>query len=310
MIAKSVMRRASCVMRHTILIFAACAILPLSANAQEGAVKQFQSQFKIGGKIPAAIVIVGYAKDSAEIGKLLTVIAGRADEVFARLDWQNPASEVSKINEQAGQGPVQVSSEVVAAFSAAEKLSTWTDGLFDVTFAGQGNWKNIKIKKDNSTVELKKSGMQARFDRITDGFLAEFISRCIQAGGMQNALIKVGGAFRGMGTGQDGQWKVEVQDAAGAFAHRAVELTIGNAGIATASAAAFKDGMIINPKTKKEVAAPCKGVIVAMKDATFAAGISSAALILAPDEAMKLITKFGRGIILDKDGNFIRSPGF
>jgi thiamine biosynthesis lipoprotein len=290
------------------ILFITATLFPLRAQAQ-GGVKLFQRQF-MAGRSPAVILIVGWQKDQESVERLMDVVSQRAAETFARLDWMNPASDVSRINANAGAAPVQVSADVAEAFAEAKKISEWTKGAFDITYAGSGSYKDIKAGKDS--VELKKSGMQARFDPLMDGFLAEYMIRMIHTAGMQNAMVKVGNVFRGMGSGISGPWKIQVQDDAGTYAHHALNLVVSNAGIATASASQYRGTPLIDPKSKSAITPSCKGTTIVMKNAAEAQGVAYAVFVLGPQKGYEMITKLGnaRGLIVDNNGKFIRTPGF
>jgi len=286
------------------------ATVPQSADAQ-GGIKLYQRQF-MAGRVPAVILIVGWQKDSSDVERLMDIVSQRASETYMRLDWQNPASDVGRINANAGAGPVQVASDVADAFEEAKKVSKWTKGAFDITFAGSGSYKDIKVEKGSSTVELKKSGMQARFDDFLEGFLAEYMIRMIHTANMQNAMVKVGSVFRGMGSGLTGPWKIQVQDDEGTFAHHALNLVVSNAGIATASASQYRGRQLIDPRSKKAINPPCKGTTIVMKNAAEAQGVAFATFVMGPQKGYEMLTKLGnaRGLIVDSAGKFIRTPGF
>jgi thiamine biosynthesis lipoprotein len=264
----------------------------------------------MAGRSPAVILIVGWQKDEASVNRLMDAVSQRAAETFARLDWMNPASDVSRINASAGTSAVRVSSDVAEAFKEAKKISGWTKGAFDITYAGAGSYKDIKV--GGNSVELKKSGMQARFDPLMNGFLAEYMIRLIHTAGMQNAMVKVGNVFRGMGSGVSGPWKIQVQDDEGTYAHHALNLVVSNAGIATSSASQYRGTPLIDPKSKKAIAPTSKGNTIVMKNAAEAQGVSYAVFVLGPKKGYEMITKLGnaRGLIVDNAGKFIRTPGF
>ncbi|MFH0799406.1 MAG: FAD:protein FMN transferase [Pseudomonadota bacterium] len=291
------------------LLLSICAFMfPASALAQAG-FRQYDRQFVIGGRLPAAIILVGLAQDSVNVGKLLDIVAGKAGESFSRLDPQNPAGDVAKVEAKAGQGGVQVSDDVFAAFETAAQVSDWTKGAFDIAYAGEGNWHDIKISKGSSTVELKRSGMKIRFDPMIDGFMAELIARYLYTANIQNAIVKVGNVFRGIGSSLAGPWKIQVQDDAGTFARHALNLTIENIGAATVSASQFRSG-VPDPRSKRDIQTPCRGVMMLANDAAIAEALASAIFIMNPDEGMKVLTKYGKGLIVDNNGKFMRSPGF
>jgi FAD:protein FMN transferase len=297
------------------LALLAALLLPLGAFAQPaggGGLKQFQRPFMIGGRISAVILIVGWDRDTKDVEKLLDIVSAKAAEAYARLDWQNSGSEVAKLNAAAGGGAQPVSEDVIAAFEAAQQVAEWTGGAFDIASAGPGNYRDISVKSKGGTVELKKPGMQVRFDGIIDGFLSELMVRYIFAAGMQNAMVKVGTTFRGVGQAIMGPWKIQVQDDAGTFARHALNLTVSNTAIATVSANQFRSQPLVDPRSKETVAPPCRGVTVVMNDAAHAAGLADAVFLLGPDEGQKLLGKLGnaKALIVDANGKFIRTKGF
>ncbi len=294
------------------VILFATAILLLSAAANAEDVKLFKRQATLGGKLNAAVLIVGWQRDSKAIEQLVDIVAQRAGDVFMRLDWQNPASDVARLNAHAGLGPVTVSDDTISAFEEAKRISKWTGGWFDVAAYGSGSYRNIKIDGGKRTVELKKAGMQVRFDGMVEGFLAEYMLRLISAANMRNALIKTGNVFRGMGSGPAGPWKIQVQDDAGTYAHHALNLSLNNTGIATISANEYRHQPLINPKNKSQIQPPCKGVTIVMKNAAQAQGVAKAVFTAGPERGYKLLGKMGKanGLIVDNNGKFIRTSGF
>ncbi|MFA5812111.1 MAG: FAD:protein FMN transferase, partial [bacterium] len=262
------------------LIAAAAALCIASSAHAQGGVKQYQRQLMLGGRLHGALLILGYEKDSANIEKLMDIVYQKANESYARLDWQNPSSEVSRINASAGQSGAPASDDVVEAFKTAQKISKWTNGAFDVIFGGTGHYKDVSV--GGSSVNLKNAGMQAHFDGMIEGFMAELMIRYVYAAGMQNAMVKVGNTFRGIGMNVMGPWKIQVQDDEGGFAHHALNLSVSNTGIATVSANQFKAQPLVDPRTNSQVGQPCRGVTVVMNDAALAQGVANAVFLVGP----------------------------
>jgi len=293
------------------LLLCAALWLPGVARAQ-GAVKLYTRQATLGGKLAAAMLVVGYERDAKAMERLLSAVEQRAGALAAALDWQSPGSEVARINAQAGRGPVVVSDDTVAAFEEAKDISKMTKGWFDIAAYGKGSYKDIKVNRGSRTVELKKEGMRVAFDGMLEGFVAEYMIRLISSSGMQNALAKVGNVFRGVGTGLNGPWKIQVQDDASTFARHALNLKVINSGIATISATEYRGKPLVNPKNKQAMSPPCKGVTVVMPNAAQAQGVAKAAFTAGPSEGYKLIGKVGKaaGLIVDSQGKFLRTKGF
>lgn len=284
------MRKAGAVVSVAALLLAS--LLPSAAFSQ-GSVRQYSRQATVGGRLPASIILVGYSKDAQDIEKLFDVVISRANEVYSKLDSSNPDSEASKI---AAGGQVATSPEVTAAFDAIRKVCDWTNGAFEVVASG-GSCRDIKVGKDS--VSFKGAGGRFDLSPILNGFMAEMMSRLILASGMQNAIVKVGNVFRGYGQGLGGPWKIQVQDDAGTFARHALNLTVINTGIATVSASQYRG-----------TASNCRGVVAVMNDAALAEGVAYAAFLLGPDAGFKLLSKVSRGLVVDGNGKFMRTPGF
>ncbi len=279
----------------------------LSAPNSSG-VEIFQRSTSIG-PYPAVILIVGYSRDRADIEKLFDLAVSKANTAQRNLIPTGSGGDVAGINENAGVAPVEVTPETISVIESAIKVSKWSNGAFDIS-TGDANYKNIQVSKSESTVLLTKKGAGIDPSALTEAHLAEIIVRLIHSAGMNNALAKVGSAFRGVGQSINGPWRVEVLDNSGTFAHRAVNLTVENTGIATASANAYRSRALIDPRTGNQIDPKCRGAVVVTSDATTAAGIAEAVMVLGPEDGLRLISRYSKGLIVDNSGNFLRSPGF
>lgn len=187
---------------------------------------------------------------------------------------------------------------MVAAFEAVRKVCDWTGGAFEVVTSG-GSCKDIKVGKDS--VEFRGKGAKIDLSPMIAGFMAEMMARLINAAGMNNAVVKVGNVFRGFGQGMSGPWKIQVQDDAGTFAHHALNLTVLNTGIATVSATQYRGS---------PAASSCRGTVAVMSDAALAEGVAYAAFRLGPEAGFKLLSGVAKGLVVDANGKFMRTPGF
>ncbi|MBT3182435.1 MAG: hypothetical protein HN337_08020 [Deltaproteobacteria bacterium] len=286
-------------------------LISTTRTAIGGGIEQYQRHATIGGRIPVSIIIVGWSKDKKTMEKLFDVVLSKINTVHTNLNWANAQSEVSRVNANAGKGPVTVSSEVLAAFQAAKKVSGWTDGAFDITYyQGPGSYRDIAIDKSNYTVELKTAGMRVNFDKIIDGFLADVIVHYVYHANMHNAMVKVGSIFRGIGNGMSGPWRIQVQDDSGTFAKHALNLTVMNTGVAAVSASKYRGTSIIDPRSKSAINTPCKGVVAVMREAALANGLAEAVFVVGPEKGKKLLSKYAKGLIVNNSGRFIRTAGF
>jgi thiamine biosynthesis lipoprotein len=287
-----------------------CLLASSSFAQSSGEPKQFQQRFNLKNGTSGVIVIIGWPADSGNIEKLAQMVVDETNRTFDLLDAGNPASDVSKLNSGAGNGPVKVSWQVVDAFKAASQVSGWTNGAFDVV-SSNGDYRDISIDADASTVELKKAGMQVKFDPIIDGYLADYMINLIHTAKMQNAMVKVGNVFRGIGQSLYGPWKIQVQEDSAAYARHALNLTVSNTGIATISATQFRASPLIDFRSKQTVRPGLKGATIIMKEAAHAQGIAYAVFVMGPSEGINFLNRFGkaRGLIVDAQGKFLKTPG-
>lgn len=277
--------------------------------AQESGAKQFQQNFSIRGGINGTLIIVGLSSDAANIQKLADMVIAEAQRTYDLLDASNPSSEVSMLNSGAGQGKKKVSWQVADAFAAAKKAAQWSKGAFDIVTVG-GDYNSINVNEKDSTVELKKAGMEVRFDSIVNGYLADYMVGLVYQANMQNTMVRVGNVFRGLGNSLYGPWKIQVQEDSTAYARHALDVTVTNTGIATISATDFHSKPLIDYRSKNPVTPKSKGATIVMNEAALAQGIAYAVFVVGPEDGMNLLAKSGgRGLIVDAQGKFLKTPG-
>lgn len=167
--------------------------------------------------------------------------AAKAIEQMRRLDvllnGYSPQSEISKINDNAGQA-VQVSSDTIAVVSRALDYAQLTDGAFDPTIGSVSklwsvgkkgefvptaeqikaavalvDYKQVKVDKDAQTVKLNKSGMILDLGGVAKGYILETMLKTLKDSGVKSALVNGGGDVLTLGKRADGKpWRIGVQD--------------------------------------------------------------------------------------------------
>src|SRR5688572_23673534 len=205
---------------------------------------------------PAAPVEVARLVERARVsmGSEVRLTAWTADErnalatfehVFEDFDYLDRLlsvwhtdSKVSQINAAAGRKPVIVPGEVIELLQAAQQVSEWTGGKFDVTFGAlSGLWKfdhdqdnrirgprdvgarlplidfrAVKIDPDAGTVFLTKAGMRIHLGGIGKGFAVERAAAMFRAHGINDFMIQSGGDLYASGGRGDRGWRAAIQD--------------------------------------------------------------------------------------------------
>lgn len=183
---------------------------------------------------PYDITVV--AKDSLEGQLFATQSVQELKRIEQLISEWIPTSEVSKINQNAGQNPVKVSKEVFDLLQRASKFSTLTDGAFDVTWAGMDRiwkfdgsmktmpsdsliknsvrnvgYKNMIFNVLDTTIFLAKKGMKIGTGGIGQGYIADKIKDLLEASGCKSGLVNISGDINTWGMQPNGKpWTVAI----------------------------------------------------------------------------------------------------
>jgi thiamine biosynthesis lipoprotein len=154
--------------------------------------------------------------------------AAAAKAAFARIaelelcmsDYR-PDSELSRLCDRAGEGPVQVSDDLFCVLKRAQEISAASDGAFDVTigpvtalwrqFKAAGNstkmpgphelaaahqlvnWRNVVLDETRKTVTLLKRGMRLDLGAIGKGYAGDCAVAVLRQRGFARCVVDVGG---------------------------------------------------------------------------------------------------------------------
>ena len=149
----------------------------------------------------------------------------------------NDDSETNLVNENAGIQPVKVSSEVFNIIERSIRISSITQGAFDITYGSIDktlwnfdehmtalpsadkakkmvrliNYKNIVLDKENQTVFLREKGMRIGFGGIGKGYAAEMAKEVMKKKGVTSGIVNAAGDLVTWGTQPGGKpWTVGI----------------------------------------------------------------------------------------------------
>jgi thiamine biosynthesis lipoprotein len=174
-------------------------------------------------------------------------------------------SELTLLNDRAGQGPVSVSPDMETLIATMLEAAAWTDGVYDPTVLGavrtQGydadfaeviardslraidealtptrGTAGIVLDRDQHTVSLP-SGVGIDPGAIGKGLAADIVADEIHAAGAEGVLVNLGGDVCVRGTAGGSEWTVGIQDdrvSDSPVVHR-IELAGGRLAVATSS---------------------------------------------------------------------------
>lgn len=181
------------------------------------------------------------------------------EAVDASMSTWRKDSELSKLN--AGpRGPVTVSPGLMTVLAAAEDVSVATSGAFDVTVgplvaawgfgAGKSDsppsaealgalrervgYQKLTLDRSGRTVERAREDVSADLSAIAKGYAVDQMAEVLQAAGLSNWMVEVGGEMRVSGLGSKGKpWRLGIEKPTPEGRAVAFAIDVGDAALAT-----------------------------------------------------------------------------
>jgi len=251
-------------------------------------------------------------------------------------------SQTSKINRNAGINPVNVDKELFQLIKRSKKISTLTNGIFDISFASLDkiwkfdgsmsklpdeldmiksvskiNFKNIILDENELTVFLISKGMKIGFGGIGKGYAANKAKKIMQELGIANGVVNASGDLNAWGKQEDGkEWGIAITDPNNKDKNIAW-LNISDKSVVTSGnyeKFAVIDGKnythIINPITGMPISGT-KSVTIISNDAEFGDALSTSVFILGEQHGIALVNKLKNVecILVNSQNELITSNG-
>lgn len=210
---------------------ARCATVPKPPVKLEHSVYAMGTEFGIALYGPNATTLEGAAEQASE----------EATRIDHMLSNYVPDSELSKVNREAYDHPVQVSQEFFDLLEVCMRYSRESDGSFDITvgplmkvwgfYKGSGHlphraeirtalnhmgYRNVELDAAHRTVRFKESGMSLDPGGVGKGYAVDKMVSDLRAHGVDSALVSGGGSsIYGIGSppNEPRGWYVRIRDA-------------------------------------------------------------------------------------------------
>lgn len=253
----------------------------------------------------------------------------RIDELMSPY---KPASELSRINREAGKQAVKISSEQFDLIVRSLELSKLTHGAFDITFSSVGylydyrkrqeptdaqiagalpgiNYRHLILDRRAGTIRFARQGVRIDLGGIAKGHAVDRGIEILKKRGVKEAIVTAGGDSRVLGDRRGRPWQVGVRDPRDSKGMVAV-IPLINAAISTSGDYERyfeRNGRrvhhIINPKTGKS-STGVRSVTIIGPDATTTDGMSTSVFVMGVAEGMKLVDSMSGidAIIIDDLG--------
>jgi FAD:protein FMN transferase len=250
-------------------------------------------------------------------------------------------SDITRINNNAGKGPVKISPEIFEVIKRAMRISKMSGGAFDITISGlKGLWKidpesprvptqneinerlplidykQVVLDEKNLTITLAKEGMRLDLGGIAKGYAVDKAALKMSRMGITSASVNAGGDLHTIGTKGGRPWNIGIQDP------RDDKNVIGKlpvTSLAVATSGDYEKFMIVDgkrychimdPKTGKP-AEKCMSVTIVCGEAWLADGLATAVFVMGPEKGMSIIEKLEGvdAVVIDANGNRLMTSG-
>lgn len=192
-------------------------------------------------------------------------------------------SQTNEINRQAGVQPVKVDREVFDLIKRSLKISSLTQGAFDITYGGIDkslwnfdinmrtlpdpllakeavkliNYRNVILDENAGTVFLKETGMRIGFGGIGKGYAADRAKMSLQARGIKSGIVNAAGDLITWGTQPNGKpWTIAIADP---DHYRTPFSTLNISNMAIATSGNYEKYAIINGRKYSHTIDPLTG---------------------------------------------------
>lgn len=240
------------------------------------------------------------------------------------LSWYQPHSVLSRVNRN--DTSVIPDRYFLNMLNKSLEISEMTNGAFDVTVAplviawgfGLSNRERMTKKIIDSLLQLvhyryvafdgkkiikRYPGVKIDFNAIAQGYTVDLISEFLEAKGIQNYLVELGGEVRGKGRKMNGElWNIGIEKPADSarMVHRMIQaiLRLENRSVATSGSYRkfyIENGIryshTIDPSTGYPVRHSTLSVTVVAATCTDADAYATALMVMGMEEGKKFLSK-------------------
>lgn len=259
-----------------------------------------------------------------------------------KMAWQDPDSDISRINQSAGGGAVSIDPEMFGFLERALSLCDKTQGAFNIAvgplsrlwnFDGETgfvptaesigrrlawtDYKKIVLDKRNRSVALVLAGMSLDLGGIAKGYAVDRAVEVLKSNGITSGIVNAGGDMRLFGPKPpDKLWHIGIQHPRKTGEVLATFRITDRAVVTSGDYERFfiKDGdryhHILDPATGYP-AKGCRSVTVVADTAFLADAMATAIFVRGSVEGAELLKsrKDLEGMIIASDGKTFITPG-
>ncbi len=281
-----------------------------------------QAQLEFSGPVMGThyVAKVVAAPSGMSAAELKLRVERSLERVNALMSTYDPDSELSRFNRHRGDGWFPVSPETATVVGAALEISELTGGAFDVTVGPLVNlWgfgpdgpaagppaepaieqalqrvghEKLALRTEPPALRKSSAGVYVDLSAIAKGYAVDQAARALDAAGVDNYLLEVGGELiaRGRNAG-GGPWRIAVERPL--TGERSVQRVLALTDTAVATSGDYRNFFVvdgiryshtIDPGTGRPVPHLLTSVTVLEASAMRADALATAMLVLGPEQA-------------------------
>ncbi len=280
------------------------------------------------------VVAVSGSSDLTQSG-LRTVVESALAEVNAQLSNWEPSSEVSKFNAHDGADGFRASGMLASVVQAAADVHSSSLGRFDITagplidlwgFGAKGGYRKPSdaeiaaakrrvghdrtLRAEGSTLRKTQPDTEVYLSAIGKGFGADHVGRALEAHGLTDFMVEIGGDLYASGRNPDGvPWQIGVEKPV-ALSGGVLDV-VAVSGLGMASSGDYRnyfenDGKrfshIIDPTTGAPITHRTASTTVLAENAMLADAWATAMLILGREKGLDVAREHDVAVLfVDRD---------
>jgi thiamine biosynthesis lipoprotein len=278
-------------------------------------------------------------QNSHTSAQLITLVQKEMQRIDKAMSPYKTTSELSIVNNKAGNEAVIISRELFELLAESQKISVLSDGAFDITYASVGyqydyrekqrpdqasinnalkaiDYRAVVLAPKKLTVSFSHPGVKIDLGGIAKGYAVKQCITLLKGAGIKHALVSAGGDTGLLGDRRGRPWYVGIKHPR-AEEKNAVQLPLSDEAISTSGDYEryfIEEGVryhhIINPKTG-DSARKVVSVSIIGKDSTYVDALSTTVFVKGLQAGMAFIDQLPEyeAIIIDNQQTLHMSKG-
>ncbi|EDM47789.1 FAD:protein FMN transferase [Marinobacter algicola] len=273
-----------------------------------------------GTAMTTAIEMEFWSEDPAVASEAGDAVLALFDRIDHQMSRYREDSELSRVNREAADGPVEVSDSLFTVLQQAKRISELSNGAFDISFGSIGylydfrarqqpsdeelaeglakvDYKSVVLDPSANTVRFLDEGIRLDLGGIAKGYAVDRGIDILKSFGIRQARLSAGGDLRLLGDKRGKPWIVGIRDPR-SESRNAMVLPLTNVAVSTSGdyERFFFDANhervhhILSPATGK----PAKGVqsvTILGDDSITTDGLSTAVFVLGAAKGLEMINE-------------------